>query len=227
MKSRCTLIARTLLAAAATLLVGHAGAAPAFAQQAELYNDAWSQDTEIAEEDPPGWYWGYGASIEMDCNPGDCISEMYVVGTTRDTGGGVLASSSQFSGGSASITIVPTVAASMPDGDYPFTTDHSARYIRPDREDYNWWQFIKDNLLFKGINNRYRYSHFDGARWVFVRDDCHATCQTDSQYLNFDPGVNNGFTFLHRKVKRVSIFGIGKCFNARLTPQNYRGVCTT
>lgn len=216
-------------AAATFVLLGAMWATPVSAQEAELYNDAWSEDTEIVEEDPPGWYWGYGSTGEVNCNPGDCQSQTMAMGVTRDTGGMVIAQQTEYGAAFASITITPVVQASMPDGDYPLTTDHSVRYIRNfEPEEYNWWQFIKDNILFKGINNRYVYSTFEAPnRWIFVRDECHATCQNDSQYVTTDPNIAAGNRFLHRKVKRVSIFGIGKCFNARLVVRNYRGVCTT
>lgn len=216
------------------LVLGLATANSALAQQAELYNDAWSEDTEIVEEDPPGWYWGYGSTGELDCAPGSCISWTTVDVTTRNPFGSPIAGQSGGGGGFSSAYIQPFVAAADVDGDYPMTATHDVRYQRCCNEfgqwyeDYNWWQFLKDQIQFKGINNRYVFSHFEAPnRWVFVRDECHATCQNDSQYITTEPDLANNYRWLHRKVKRVSIFGIGKCFNARLTLRNYRGVCTT
>jgi hypothetical protein len=223
-----------LLASVVTLTV-LAVLTPARADAQALYYDAWSSDNELSEEDPTAWYWGYGSTTWSGC-PGtggaNCDPlEAQTMSRGKNPSNAVIAEQWGYGSSYSSSTVQPTAGPTSPDGQYPFDTYHSIRYLRFEggvyEENFDWWEFFVQQIDFAGINNRYKFDHQEADRWVFVRDECHATCQNDSQYLNYDPGIASGYTFLHRKVRRVSIFGIGKCFRARLTPRNYRGACTT
>lgn len=205
------------------------------AAQIDMYDDAWSEDTYVDEEDPPSWYWSYGSSENNGICPvsggANCQAiEVSVRMRGRDTGNNIIAEHHQYGSTYASTTIQPVVSYYSADGDYPNQAFHDVRYLRFEGgvyEEYNWWEFLVANIKFKGINNRYVWNKSSSNPWVFVSDDCTATCQSGSEFLTSDPGVGSGVIYLHRKVRRVGIFGFGKCFNARLSAHNFRGNCTT
>jgi hypothetical protein len=197
------------------------------------YEDAWTDEIEVASDEPDGYYWGYSSTT---CD-GSCSDDPAVVNVATNTAGQALdvgsnVFSSQNSGGGqySSVTVFAGVPASWPDGDYAFRGEHTVTR-RMESGGFSWddvafFAGIISQIKFVGIQNRYKWHEFQAPdRWVYISDDCAATCQTASQYLNYDPDrVTN--PFLHRSVRRISIFGFGKCVRARLKPMPFRGNCS-
>lgn len=221
--------ALTLIGMGLAFVIGTSG--QALAQVG--YEDAWTDEIEVASEEPDGYYWGYSSTT---CD-GGCSDDPAVInvstntaGLAKDTGSNVFASQSSGGGQHSSVTVFAGVPASWSDGDYAFEGEHTVTR-RMEQGGFQWddvafFVGIISQIKFTGIQNRYKWSHFEAPnRWVYIADDCAATCQTASQYLNSDPDTaTNGF--LHRSVRRISIFGFGKCVRAQLIPRSYKGNCS-
>jgi hypothetical protein len=198
------------------------------------YEDAWTDEVEHASEEPDGYYWGYSSTT---CD-GSCSDDPIVInvatnatGLALDTGSNVFASNSSNGGQHSSTTVFAGVPASMPDGDYAFRGEHTVTR-RMESGGFQWddvafFTGVIASIRFSGLQNRYVFDRFESPnRWVFRNDECNALCQTSEQYINYDPGDTNVNKYLHRSVRRIAVFGFGKCHKAVLTLRTTRGNCT-
>lgn len=207
------------------LFIAAAIAVPTSASAQSInYSDAWSEDYETEAEHADAWWWGIGYTDCDNCYYGQMTSVK--TWTESVTPSAQTMQLTYEEGTTFAISgLWQDHDQSHADGQYSLHVTHEV--YAAESGNYELLGFadgsIPIEIKLKG-QNRYVYDHFeDPDRWVYRRDDCNSSCQTETQYVNASshPGQ-----YLRRNVSKIKIFFVKKCFRAKLTPQSYRGTCS-